>query len=1240
MSNWRFDLESAELLCFDGANRLRARVALDEVDPSAFFAEVRGESAKHVTDDQALGRKLFQWLIGLEDHGVPVREALGEGVILRVDIDCPLSDAPWELMHDGQEYSSGRLAPLFLPLRRAIKGAHTLPDPVNRPPRLLMLTFPANPPETQRGVPEDEPEEDPALQEEEGLVLEALAGVPLELQVEDSGCLAILNENLGELDSDYFELIHIRGRVIYHEGKACLLTEDPQGLRQYSHDSRIALALSPDFPRLFFICGLATGDDSERDALLSLAHDMVKQGVPAILTWWRPPGDHGMRTACAELYRSLAEGHSVAEAVAATRAVLAATGVPGWHDLHLLTDDTPMAPIVTPTHTANRLVFQPLQMPHRFAPAGSKAPISSAGAFVGRRCLIQKVLHLFRTIPGMPGYHECVVLHGPQGAGKSSLAARIRERMYQFREIVLVGPLSEAALIQGLNDALNHPRAAEIMDAVNRSMYDRFEMLLVQVMELEPFVVTFEDFEQNARRDEHGMPLLDDDGYLILEDEPATLFTRLLEAINTTVTETRVLVTSTHPVRVSYENAAIGQISIAALNSADVLKKLRQLPWLGSRRHPLATRARKALVLCEGLPGLLEAVDGLLKLLATPGSAEFTFEEAHTRLTAVPLWRRRLALFRFLLEQVDGEGLRLLGFLSLMRIPVSLGTVKALAGGALVDARLNRAIELGLVVLASGEMGSFDRYYLPDEVAELLPETLPETERNQALARAASDLFKESWDICNARQLAQAREAYRLALAANVPDLARDAGLSLAEALISRSRLREATAICQLILDAFGEERRLLRTLARAELALGDADAAAHHLRRARERVTEDPRPGDPVAQNLGDGSARTTATVDAEEDQALSYLEESLAEHEGDSRGETASHYSLGLILSNQGRDKEAGDHLREALNRAEALNDRSCQAAVHHELGLLAMKAENYREALSCFQRSLDTRLPEGDGKGRSATLLAMAGVYTELDEPSEAERCLGEALTLSHEAGDLVGEASALHTRAAILAERKEDAAALDHFKRAAAIFKQLGDMRRHAVALADAAWTLGLLGGENDAEGLFLRAVWTLAEERAWPELSRVLYYLGNTSDPMSDYYLAQSFWLSMRIQVPLKDFVLQGYSLMDRFGPDSEVSRQLCSAIPLMILFRSEEHPSHRELLNEAGLRILNFVGAENLTPDAFTLWIAGHGLENPNQVFESLNRALESVVPEEAWVFDRAYFRDFLWPEISAQGPG
>jgi hypothetical protein len=137
-----------------------------------------------------IGRRLYRWLNGGERWiTAEIAAAANRDPVLVLAIAMPqrLAHLPWEVLHDGTTFLLHALNPPVLPVRwRNVAGGN--PVPQNRP---LQALFMASSPADVEPVLDYE--------HEEAVMLEATERRPLDLTVEESGCL----EELGELVQDY-----------------------------------------------------------------------------------------------------------------------------------------------------------------------------------------------------------------------------------------------------------------------------------------------------------------------------------------------------------------------------------------------------------------------------------------------------------------------------------------------------------------------------------------------------------------------------------------------------------------------------------------------------------------------------------------------------------------------------------------------------------------------------------------------------------------------------------------------------------------------------------------------------------------------------------------------------------------------------------------------------------------------------------------------------------------------------
>jgi hypothetical protein len=196
----------------------------------------------------ALGRRLFEWLDGAEGW-LRAGFAAGETTVL-LDLAGPLqaqdpggatellAHLPWELMHDGRCF----LAEQGVQAVRVMHTRRSESQPANRPLRLLFMA--ASP---ENVVPVLD------FEREEGAILRATNLQPVDLVVEESGCVAQLENLVDSFDRDYFDVFHITGHATIEDGAPLFLTEDEQGRAILTSAGELADAFGHRWPRLLFL---------------------------------------------------------------------------------------------------------------------------------------------------------------------------------------------------------------------------------------------------------------------------------------------------------------------------------------------------------------------------------------------------------------------------------------------------------------------------------------------------------------------------------------------------------------------------------------------------------------------------------------------------------------------------------------------------------------------------------------------------------------------------------------------------------------------------------------------------------------------------------------------------------------------------------------------------------------------------------------------------------------------------
>ena len=408
----------------------------------------------------ATGKRLFDWLDGTERlFSRKIRELGRESIILAIATAEKLAHLPWEVLHDGKSFLVAKPQPI-VPIRwmssDSIKKLSVDEDePKNRALNLLFMA--ASPLDIK-----------PVLdfEKEEVLILTATkeAKQDLALIVEESGCLTELGYLIDSNKKEDFDVFHLTGHAtIIDSGEPRFYTETNSGESYLASSQDIAKSFGFRLPKLLFMSGCRTGQRGKSGSVPSLAEELLSFGFKAILGWGKKVGDGDAILAAASLYKSLAAGYELTEALILTYQALIANQEKAekeaekkgekkeqnWHLLRLYVAENLPGSLVTTVKTPRRKRAPKPTVTEQFLDAaGKQVKVPSREAFVGRRRQIQKCLKALNS--NLVG----VLIHGMGGLGKSSLASRLCDRLTQFDKIVWSGKVDEASLLSKLGDKL------------------------------------------------------------------------------------------------------------------------------------------------------------------------------------------------------------------------------------------------------------------------------------------------------------------------------------------------------------------------------------------------------------------------------------------------------------------------------------------------------------------------------------------------------------------------------------------------------------------------------------------------------------------------------------------------------------------------------------------------------------------------------------------------------------------
>jgi len=884
-----------------------------------------------------LGCHLYRWLDGNEGW---LRSLLATGSSQTIAFDLNyslevqglnpetdrialgLAHLPWELLHDGTTFLLATQR-LTIPPMRVVQRREVSSEPANRPLHLLLM---ATSPEGIDVL---------AYEKEEANIVQATQNQPLLLVVEESGSVTELKNLIQFYPNQYFDVFHLTGHGLIFtqqdygwlsskiqplpqlaDNTPCFITEDELGNVQLTTVPDLAHAFGDRFPRLIFLSGCHTGEVPDRGSVPSMAQALVKAGAQVVLGWARPVFDRTGIVAAQALYRELAAGSSVEQAVRVTVTEMIRQECSDWHLLRVYCDSRRLESLVTPMGTPKRERLGRIQPEQDFLDAQDQVKVASQFAFIGRRRPLQRCLRAMKPTSD----HVGVFIQGMGGLGKSTLAARICRRVQSqrpgFQRVVLVGVVNETTLLQKLSTA--YEQFAEIPSLLNQpqlSLKGRLQNFIEAVETLDrPLLLVLDDFEQNIPESVIA------NGTLQPITPAADVLTALCGALAAKQQDinamSRVIVTCRY--RCPFP-ATLDGVQLDRMNATDVDKKCRLLPdYTQVRSHP---QYERVIQVADGNPRLLE---WLLKLLQ---QANLDTAALLTQLEQTEQQFREDILAEQLLASLTAAERQFLAQVSVFQLPVT----RDLLSGVVEDVRpLERTLALSLI--ESATTAREPEYRVTSILAPLLQPVLTEPEWTTTHAQAAQVLYRRWGKESDTPTEAQSLEMVRLALAGGVTEIAVAVGDAVGTHWNNTARFLEALDLYQTLLTAVPTAPQILRGIARAEVVLGQVEDAHRHYQQALDRCpSEDSQERSSILFNYAFLIAQQ-----GEIDTALDLYRQSLQikEQINDVQGKAATLHAMAGIVAQQGEIDTALDLYRQSLQILEQINDVRGKAATLHQM------------------------------------------------------------------------------------------------------------------------------------------------------------------------------------------------------------------------------------------------------------------------------------------------------------------
>lgn len=677
------------------------------------------------TSDLAeLGAELYRWLDGPTERWLQAARGRHQPMLVYVDGQERLRGLPWELLFE-EGYLAVHPTRPVMPVRAASPRNASLRVAANRPLRVLFMAS------SPMGV---EPVLD--FEGEEAVILHAAAG-RVDVVVEESGSLTGLAERLSWFGPGYFDVLHLSGHGFIGSAGPRFVMEDEDGRRGDAAAEDIAAAAGGVWPGLVFVSGCYTGGAPEAGLIASMAEALVEAGAPAVLGWALPVGDVSASSLAATLYRRLGDGAGIAESVTAARRALFDGQSVYWHLLRLYADRSGLGPVVTPRGAPARVRLRTRAASTLFLDAKGQVKVADRSSFVGRRRDLQALLRVLRPDDPSEG-PQIALLHGLGGLGKSSLAARLLDRISTTHghSAVWVGkvdPVAVSTLTERLTltDPTIDQKINDLLGMDNMPLTDRLRYVMDRPLADTPCVFVFDDFED-------GNLELDGLGGHRCTPESLEVLQAFGTAISRTCSPSRVVITSRYDFPLPAGLHVLRQM-VGELGGADLEKKLRLTENLAPTGQVDPAVRERAIAAGAGIPRLLERMDSLLGMDLGELDARFAAIEA----TQVA-YREELLLQQLLEAQSSGVR-RAIALAAVYEIAVPIEAILALAPDHPISNDVQAATGVGLVQSGLHPNTGEQRYLVSPLLRPLLdgmPERLDDHQLQQAQARGAQFLYQ------------------------------------------------------------------------------------------------------------------------------------------------------------------------------------------------------------------------------------------------------------------------------------------------------------------------------------------------------------------------------------------------------------------------------------------------------------------------------------------------------------------
>jgi hypothetical protein len=330
-----------------------------------------------------------------------------------------------------------------------------------------------------------------------------------------------------------------------------------------------------------------------------MAEKLLEKGAKAVLGWGQPVRDNEAADTAAILYEKLSQGFTLSESLAFAYQKLLGNQARDWHCLRLYVRGSIPEALVK---RGQKKPLPPVSFVDQFVDPETKyLRVATRETFIGRRRDLQDCLQVLKKPFDNPkAIHKAgVFLQGFGGNGKSTLAARLCDRLPDYTKLVWWQQINQPSLVNTLADKLDSEQHRETLRNPNEELKYRLRYIF-RLLNQSPLLLILDDFEWNLE-----CPSASDD--YILKAEVAQLLQALVWAIQETNYYHRLIITSRYTFKspLLEEFYHLESLPSFKYKESDLEKKRRRLEHFSSGKID-KNYIERALTLADGNPRLLE----------------------------------------------------------------------------------------------------------------------------------------------------------------------------------------------------------------------------------------------------------------------------------------------------------------------------------------------------------------------------------------------------------------------------------------------------------------------------------------------------------------------------------------------------------------------------------------------------------------------------------------------------------